>query len=333
MNMNLKTFSKTETINLPQINKAIRANQKKLCLPQYKRYANALKQAKLLSKKLQQKKITPNYKITKDLTVKIGEENDLNPQERKIFLTALQNLIPWRKGPFEIFGERINAEWDSALKWQCIQKIVGSLQGRRILDIGCNNGYYLHLMAKQKPKFLLGIDPTLSYYLQHQFITEFCELKNTTFGLFGVEDLTCFDKSFDIVFCLGILYHHQNPFEILKKIFHLLRPGGILIAESQGIQKDGPYFLLPQTRYMGLPGFWFLPTKEAHENMIRRSGFQYVQTFSEIKTENTEQRQTRFSPYDSLKNGLDFKKEKTIEGYPPPWRFLTRAVRGRSKRK
>ena len=298
----------------------------------YERHNRALDKAKTLAHLLKGRGVDPSYKITKEGVIQIGKKEDLTQNEEKILLQGLKDLIPWRKGPFEIFGERIDAEWECPLKWQRVQKITGSLQGKHILDIGCNNGYYLHRIAAQNPKSVLGIDPTLPYYLQYEFLSQFYRPKNVVFEPVGIQDLERSEKKFDIIFCLGILYHHQNPFEILQKIFKMLRPGGILIAESQGIQKEGPYFLLPQKKYMGLPGFWFLPTKEAHENLIRRSGFQYVKTFSEVRTLNPEQRQTGYAPYDSLKDGLDFKKEKTIEGYPPPWRFLTRAVRARVRR-
>lgn len=53
--------------------------------------------------------------------------------------SALLDLSPWRKGPFEIGGIRIDSEWRSDLKWSRVRDAIAPLEGRRILDVGCCN--------------------------------------------------------------------------------------------------------------------------------------------------------------------------------------------------
>jgi len=54
----------------------------------------------------------------------------------------LMQLAPWRKGPFDVGGVHIDAEWRSDLKWQRFADSIEPLAGRRVLDVGCGNGYY-----------------------------------------------------------------------------------------------------------------------------------------------------------------------------------------------
>ena len=78
----------------------------------------------------------------------------------------LMRLAPWRKGPFDIGGVHIDAEWRSDLKWQRVEGAIESLAGRRVLDVGCGNGYYALRMADAGADAVLGIDPTLLYVMQ-----------------------------------------------------------------------------------------------------------------------------------------------------------------------
>ncbi|MBU2323874.1 MAG: DUF1698 domain-containing protein, partial [Gammaproteobacteria bacterium] len=59
--------------------------------------------------------------------------------------SALRGLIPWRKGPFNLFGVHIDTEWRSDWKWQRVAPHL-DLAGKRVLDVGCGNGYYMWRM-------------------------------------------------------------------------------------------------------------------------------------------------------------------------------------------
>ena len=58
---------------------------------------------------------------------------------RAALKNALQGLIPWRKGPFELFGVQVDTEWRSDWKWQRVAPYL-DLAGKRVLDVGCGNG-------------------------------------------------------------------------------------------------------------------------------------------------------------------------------------------------
>lgn len=309
------------------LRKSIKTFEAKLALPQYKRYTDAVAFAHSLAKK------TKTTTSIKDGLIRVEPLQPNDKFDRGGFQQHLKQMIPWRKGPFDLFGEHIDAEWRSDLKWERIRKQVGPLQGKVVLDIGCNNGYFLFQMAKQKPKYLLGIDPVIPYKCQFDFVNSFSKLPNTEFGLFGVSELAHFERVFDVVFCLGIIYHHPDPVGILKTIYNAMKPGGLLVVESQGIASDQPVFLFPENKYLGAPGHWFLPSQSALQNIVRRSGFQYVETFFSTKLDPTEQRRSVYSPHESLTDFLDpLDSDKTVEGYPAPWRHYLKARRARIRR-
>ena len=80
--------------------------------------------------------------------------------------SALEGLIPWRKGPFRIERIDIDSEWRSDLKWSRVCPELTPLQGRRVLDVGCGNAYNAWRMLAQHPAFVLGIEPSVLFNLQ-----------------------------------------------------------------------------------------------------------------------------------------------------------------------
>ena len=70
---------------------------------------------------------------------------------------VLQNLKPWRKGPFNYFGIHVDSEWRSDMKWARISSVLGSLQNKKVLDVGCGNGYYMWRMLDKGASLVLGM--------------------------------------------------------------------------------------------------------------------------------------------------------------------------------
>ena len=162
----------------------------------------------------------------------------------EIIVECLEILIPWRKGPYSLLDNPIEAEWDSSFKWQRIQPHLGDVRDKVICDIGCNNGFFMFKLQKLNPKLIYGLEPTFTYYLQYLLLSLFMESKDIVFELLGVEHLFLFKQQFDLVLCLGILYHHTDPLKILRDVHHSLQKGGKVIIDCQGIEgKDSTCFL------------------------------------------------------------------------------------------
>ena len=165
-------------------------------------------------------------------SIRIGQKDDLSIDQYQTLLNLCRDLIPWKKGPFNLFGIEIDSEWRSDFKWSRLQQAIGDLHGKRILDIGCNNGYFMFKMAQFKPELILGIDPVVHCLLQFKLFQHYASLPNTFFELLGVEHINHFKNFFDEIFYMGIIYHHKNPIQQLIEIREALRPNGRIIFEN-----------------------------------------------------------------------------------------------------
>ena len=259
-------------------------------------------------------------------TVCVGQKSELTAQQHDDLLVAMERLLPWRKGPFNLFDHFIDSEWQSNLKWDRVLPHLDNLEGKTIADIGCNNGYYMFRMAHQNPELVIGFDPMPRFNYIFNLINRFAQLPNLQFELLGAEHVHHFRKLFDVVLCMGILYHNRNPMQVLSGIWESMKPGGQLIVEAQGIPGEGSHALFPEDRYAKARNVWFVPTAECLANWIRRVGFKEVECFSIDETTENEQRTTKYAPWESLNDFLDPNdKSKTVEGYPAPVRICIKA--------
>jgi tRNA (mo5U34)-methyltransferase len=145
----------------------------------------------------------------------------------------LQGLHPWRKGPLQLGGVRIDTEWRSDWKWNRVAPHV-DLSGQRVLDIGSGNGYFGLRMLGAGAEFVVGIDPTLLFVIQHLACRHFSgDIGNYVLPL-GVEELPARPAHLDTVFSMGVLYHRKDPASHLGRIRALLKDGGTMVLKCVG---------------------------------------------------------------------------------------------------
>ncbi|OGQ95282.1 MAG: tRNA 5-methoxyuridine(34)/uridine 5-oxyacetic acid(34) synthase CmoB [Deltaproteobacteria bacterium RIFOXYD12_FULL_57_12] len=261
--------------------------------------------------------------------VRIGRAEELSAVDHDLVFRALRSFMPWRKGPFSVFGIDIDAEWRSEWKWSRVQPLLPDLQGKVVADIGCNNGYYMFRMAGQRPRLVLGFEPFLQHYFTFQTLNGFAGLDNLLVEPLGVEHVGLFRECFDVVFLMGILYHRAAPIDVLRDVLRALQPGGTLIVESQGIPGTEPVALFPAGRYAKVPGTYFVPTAACLVNWLVRAGFVDVQLFDVHPMSSAEQRRTAWMEFESYADFVDpVDPTKTVEGYPAPIRIVVRARKG-----
>ncbi len=261
-------------------------------------------------------------------TVTIGLAEELEPGQRQEVKEQLQCFIPWRKGPFSIFGIDVDAEWRSERKWNRLKNHLPDLNGKIVADIGCNNGYYMFRMVPRRPRFVLGFEPSVQHYYCFKALNAMAGFDNLDIDLLGVEHISLFPRSFDVIFLMGIIYHRISPLELLKDIHAALQPGGTLIIESQAIPGHEPVALFPEKTYAKVPGTYFVPTGKALENWLLRSGFEQVELFCSHPMSAEEQRRTDWMVFESYLDYLDQNDPgRTVEGYPAPWRVFLSALK------
>ena len=258
-------------------------------------------------------------------TIAINSLHVSHEDAEKIKNCALA-LMPWRKGPFEVCGTFIDTEWQSFIKYNLLEPHF-NLEGKIVGDIGCNNGYYLFRMLAQKPKKLVGFDPSALYKTQFDFINHFIQ-SDIVYELFGVEHLPFYEHKFDVLFCLGVLYHRSDPVATLKALYSGLNPGGELILDTFMIDGDEQVALCPAKTYSKIPNVYFVPTINALKNWLERAKFKDIEVLEIKKTDIREQRKTAWIQGESLENFLQPDNENlTIEGYAAPKRVYIKAKR------
>lgn len=258
----------------------------------------------------------------------IGTADDCDDQTRQALAGSLMQLHPWRKGPFALFGLHIDTEWRSDWKWQRLAPHLGSLANRRVLDVGCGNGYYLLRMLGQGARLVIGLDPSLRYFMQFRALTRYLpELPGFVLPL-GIEALPAGMAAFDTVFSMGVLYHRRSPLDHLVELREALRPGGELVLETLVVPGGANEVLLPAGRYARMRNVWFIPSVDALLGWLRRCGFEAVEVVDVTPTGIDEQRRTDWMRFHSLAEFLDpDDPARTVEGYPAPVRAIVMARR------
>ncbi|VXB67669.1 conserved hypothetical protein [Pseudomonas sp. 8AS] len=241
---------------------------------------------------------------------------------RAQLLGALQGLIPWRKGPFDLFGVHIDTEWRSDWKWSRVAPHL-DLKNKRILDVGCGNGYYLWRMLGAGAGSVVGVDPNWLFLNQFLAVKHYLPDLPAWHLPLALEELPAKLEGFDTVFSMGVLYHRRSPIDHLLELKDCLRKDGELVLETLVVEGDAQQVLVPEDRYAMMRNVWFLPSVPALELWLRRAGFVDVQCVDVSVTSVEEQRATDWMRFQSLPDFLDPADHgRTVEGLPAP----TRAV-------
>ena len=272
-------------------------------------------------------------------TIRIGAASDCSASQRETIRRQLQRLLPWRKGPFNLFGVEIDAEWRSDMKWRRLQDRITPLNGRTVLDVGCGNGYYGWRMLGSGAKRVVGIDPTLRYAMQQRAMAIY--LPEAPFDILPVslETLAAEPNTaqagihfpdnlippggFDTVFSMGVIYHRRDPMQHIRDLLGFLRPGGELVLESLIIDESYGALLKPRERYAQMRNIWSIPSLNTLKDWLSAAGLTSIEVADISATTPAEQRVTEWTFEQSLADFLDPQNPHlTIEGYPAPKRAI-----------
>lgn len=265
-----------------------------------------------------------NIDVTYGDWIKIGKKEDLSEEDYKVVEETAKILIPWRKGPFDLFDLKIDSEWQSFIKYNLIRPHF-DLKDKIVADIGCNNGFYMFKMMEDKPKKMVGFDPSALTILQFEFMNHFIK-SDIVYERLGIEHLEMYEHKFDFLFMLGVLYHRPDPVGCLKSLARGLNKNGEILIDTFMIDGEDEIALTPNGRYSKIPNIYFVPTIPALKNWLSRAGFIDIEVIAITKTDLNEQRSTPWSFDESLEHFLDKDDpSKTVEGYPAPKRVYMKA--------
>ena len=279
-------------------------------------------------KKLDSNKNSKNLESTKEAFSLYFHNATYN--EFKALQDLVLDLKPWRKGPFCLYHVDsssqfyIDSEWQSNKKMKLILKALDTighnLKDKVVLDVGCNNGYYMFDLALRGVKHITGIDPIAIFFLQFYFFYKLSNISHCAFRLLGVQDVAKLNAKYDLILCLGVLYHRKEPLQTLKQLKSILVQNGIVLLETLILQDSNATCLCPYPTYAKMPNVFYIFSPQALQNLALHAGFKSCEILSYSYTDNTEQRSTDFINKKSLGDHLTL--TQTIEGYPPACRGI-----------
>lgn len=265
-------------------------------------------------------KCVKNGVLSLDDSVNITCEREFDKDIKELALA----LKPWRKGPFRINELFIDSEWQSFVKFNLLKPYLNEISGKIVADVGCNNGYYLFKMLEFNPKKLIGFDPSMRTFLQFKFVNALAQT-SIIYELLGVQDLPNYAFKFDVIFCLGVIYHRSDPVKMLKELKMSLNKGGVVFLDTLYIDGEREIALVPRQTYSKISNIHFVPSVTALRNWCERAGFSCFKVLTTKKTESFEQRKTAWSEGYSLQDFLNPNDENlTCEGYEAPKRVYVR---------
>lgn len=211
----------------------------------------------------------------------------------------IDRLAPWFHN-LHLPGDFQTAPWSSfgdfpANKWAILQPhIPDDLTGWRVLDIGCNAGFYTFELAR-RGAHVTAIDLDPHYLAQAQWAASMYDLEDRiTFRQMQIYDLAHMDATFDLVLFMGVFYHLRYPMLGLdiasQKATRLLvfqsltMPGEEIVEETDGLSlfrdcdalhaRGWPKMAFIEHRFQDDPTNWWIPNRAGVEAMLRSAGMQ-----------------------------------------------------------
>ncbi len=185
--------------------------------------------------------------------------------------------------------------------WQTIQKLLpASLDGKSLLDVGCNAGFYAFEAKRRGAKRVLGVDGQRQHVRQGLFVRKVLGLE-VEFRRLNVYELAPRNVGqFDITLALGLLYHLKHPILALENLYQVTKELLVIETAIMPPERTPESFLHPlgeqqmllhALAYVENPATakeqvfnWFLPSVPALVALLRNTGFAEVEVV-EVKNE------------------------------------------------
>ena len=245
--------------------------------------------------------------------------------DKKQLESAFKQLMPWRKGPYQIGDLQLDSEWRGDMKWDRVAPHIKSLKGKAVLDVGSGNGYFTYLMALAGANIALGIEPFLLFNYQFQAIRSLISSPPNAFILPLKLEQMPNESIFDTVFSMGVLYHQKDHSLHLQQLKNVMSKGGELVLETLVIDNKHGDQIIPEDRYARMRNVWCLPSTDTLHTWLKQAGFSDIKLVDVTKTTPEEQRATHWigDNTQSLQDFLDPNDDNlTIEGLPAPKRAI-----------
>lgn len=142
----------------------------------------------------------------------------MNAMTSKELAHQFAALNPWISG-FTIDGEHFGGTYDPSNDGRLTAFFEHFGSAKRILELGSLEGAHSRFLSTKNSAEVVGIEGRAANVKRAEFIAHLFDLSNVRFL---EADLETYDLStlgsFDAVFCVGLLYHLQRPWPLLRKL-------------------------------------------------------------------------------------------------------------------
>jgi tRNA (mo5U34)-methyltransferase len=214
--------------------------------------------------------------------------------------TEIERLKPWfhnlhlpgglQTAPDHFLGDFPFFKWK-----ELSPHIPEDLQGWKVLDIGCNAGFYTFQLAKRGAR-VVGIDLDEHYLKQARWAARIFGVEDQVeFRQQQVYDLAHVDERYDLVVFMGVLYHLRYPMLALdivsQKVDKLMIFQTLMMPDKEikAIKDDyhindrkemlehgWPKMAFIEKHFAGDPTNWWAPNHAAVEAMLRTCGMEVL---------------------------------------------------------
>lgn len=106
-------------------------------------------------------------------------------------------------------------------------EIFPKLKDKTILEAGCGAGRFTEILLSQNSK-VVSIDMSNAVEANQ---LNFPQSNNHIIAQADICKLPFYSEQFDLVICLGVLQHTENPIKTLQALYEQLKPGGWLVVD------------------------------------------------------------------------------------------------------
>ncbi len=166
------------------------------------------------------------------------------------------------------------------------QGLLDRFKNRRVLEIGPKHGQDSLLLATLNPSELVLVDLPEKEAMVKEWLPQVSSQCTTTYLEGNILYLTQeqYEQlgTFDLIWCLGVLYHNAEQLRLLKKLFDLCNVNGYVVIESattrdKRLEKFNVVEICWPDTYRNVQTITHLPSRLAIKSWLEMVGFIDVQ--------------------------------------------------------
>ena len=237
--------------------------------------------------------------MTRHVACSVATVKTKHTYSRDEIATRVRELAPWfhnlsldgvETAPDHFLGDYPRTKWH-----RFAHAVPDDLHGRSVLDIGSNAGFYAIEMKRRGADRVVAMEPDARYLAQARFAAAVsdCDIE---FRQCSIYDLPLLPEKFDVVLCMGVVYHLRYPLlalDLIRRyavnellIFQSMLRGS---AEVEQLRADYPFeerrifdadgfprMSFIEQRYAGDPTNWWVPNLACAMAMLRSAGFEIL---------------------------------------------------------